>query len=73
MEQKQAFHEHCKTLKPRTATIISADKEYPNNEEHFSSMDDTPSTTNATTPMGMIKSFLCSASLMGKLMPYMSY
>ena len=72
-QQQQAFHEHCKTLKPRTVTIISADEEYPNNEDHFFFMDATASTSNATTPMGMIKSLICSASLMGKLMLYMSY
>ena len=27
----QRAYEHCKTLNPNTATIISADEEYPNN------------------------------------------
>ena len=53
-------------IKPRAASIISADKVDPNNKDQFSST----SINDATTPMGMIKSLLCAASLMGKLMPY---
>ena len=36
-----------------TATIISADKDNLNNEDHISSKDTATSATNATTPMGM--------------------
>ena len=55
----QRAYKQRKMIKPRAATIISADKDDPNNKDQFSST----SINYATTPMGMIKSLLCAASL----------